>query len=106
MATLAVTGLTLAASGGASIFPAVPVALAVLGNVAALAAASYIDNAFIYPALFGDDTQSPDNFQGLDISTQDTGGPRTLCFGSEVKVPCHLSWLGDVVQENESAGGK
>jgi len=106
MATLAITGLTLAAGSGASLFPAVPAVLAAVGNVAALAAATYIDSAFIYPALFGEEQQAPEAFQGMDISTQDTGAPRMIAFGSQVKVPCHLSWLGETVQEDRSVGGK
>lgn len=103
MAALAVVGAGFA-TAGPGIFGAG--ALAAVGSAAAIGIAAYIDNAFIYPALFGEDQQHPAAFQGLDLSTQDTGGPRTIAFGPRVRVPCHLAWMSSLDQQDTSSGGK
>ena len=67
----------------------------VLGSVVG----SYLDAAYVMPALFGQDAASP-NYGGLNISAADEGSPIWRVHGQSIRVP-----VEGISFRSRSAGG-
>lgn len=66
---------------------------------AGTALATYIDQQYVYPALFGKKNPKPDALEGFQISTTDPGAPRWEVYGSRAWVPCHYLWSLNIREE-------
>lgn len=79
------------------------------GTLALIAAggmlASYADQAFLYPELFGKKNPRPTALEGFQLSTTDPGAPRWEIYGSRAWVPCHYLWSLNIRDETVSGGG-
>ena len=102
MATLVVGGL-IAKAGGFTALSGWTLAAAVAGTVAA----SYVDQNFIMPALFGSDAPEQDAKVGnLRLSTTNPGAPRYRVFGRQAMVPGHFLWnLNQRAVKTTTGGG-
>jgi len=95
MVTLAFGGI--AAASGAALSSGA----AIVGGLLA----SYIDQRFVYPELFGKNgNPKPDSLEGFQLSTTDPGAPRWDIFGSRAWVPCHYMWTKGIREELQGNG--
>lgn len=88
----------IAAGVGTAYGTGVAVALSV-----ATALAAYVDQAYVYPSLFGKKDTKPDSLEGFQISTTDPGAPRWIVFGTRAWVPGHYMWTLNI--DSETTGG-
>ena len=74
----------------------------VLGSVVG----SYLDAAYVMPALFGQDAASP-NYGGLNISAADEGSPIWRVHGQSIRVPGLLLFVNEPrAQSRQNRTGK
>lgn len=98
---IAVAGATLSAgTTGATLF-AITAATA-----AAAIGASYLDQRFIYPALFGRDRPQTPNVLGIDQMTGEDGAPGHRSWGRIALVGGHVLWFENLETANVSQGNK
>jgi hypothetical protein len=106
-------GGAIAGSGAVSIFgtsiAAATIGSAIGGTVLGFAG-SFIDQTFVFPALFGKDSgslQGP-RIDDLRFMTASAGTPMHFCLGRAVRVPGQVIWLGNTreVTDEEEVGGK
>jgi len=103
MATLALMAV------GNAIWPAAAGQIAVGATIGAMAG-SYIDQAYIMPALFPSDNQrtSVGKLDELQIQSASEGSPINRCLGEAVRCTGTVIWLPELieVQSTEEVGGK
>lgn len=102
MAAIAVGAVGSALTSGLSGASLVAASVAVAG---ATVLASYIDQQYVYPALFGKKRTAPQELEGFQISTTDPGAPRWEVYGTRSWVPCHYLWSLNVRDEITGGGG-
>lgn len=108
MATLVVVGVGAALQGSVAAGSAAAVALAVATAAAAVGAA-YIDQRYVYPALFGKDSPRNPNTAGLGIDTMtgNDGDPGHRSWGRYALVGGHVLWFENMrVIENRTSSKK
>lgn len=108
MATLVVVGIGAALQGTVAAGSAAAVALAVATAAAAVGAA-YIDQRYVYPALFGKDSPRNPNTAGLGIDTMtgNDGDPGHRSWGRFAIVGGHVLWFENLrLQENRTSSKK
>jgi len=68
----------------------------------------YIDQRFLYPALFPPEPIKGPRMGELTMQTVDEGSPVTRCYGPAVKIPGQLIWVGDIIEikREDEVGGK
>lgn len=76
--------------------------------IAAGAAASYIDSALIFPALFGGDLTEPPKVADVSVTGANEGGQIAMCIGPQVRIPISIIWAKNdpIVVYNNQSGGK
>jgi hypothetical protein len=77
-----------------------------IGGIAGTLLGAYIDQAFIFPELFGDDAPRPESIIGNELTGASEGDPINVCFGRKVRVPGTIVWAGPKVSSSAAVGGK
>ena len=83
------------------------IAFGPIGGFIGSAVGAYIDQAYLFPALFGsDDIQGP-RLQDTPLQTSTEGSPVKYCLGPQNKFPGEIIWRGPLeeVPDSESVGG-
>ncbi len=95
--------IVLGAAGGAVAGPA-GIFLGALGAIAG----SYIDNRFLYPALFPPPTLRGPRLDDLHVQVASEGSDMALIFGERVKTAGNVIWMSDIVEviRTSNQGGK
>jgi len=89
------------------------IALAIIGNTIApgigqiigATIGSYIDQAFIFPTVFGRDAIEGPRISDIPLQTSTEGSPIRRTFGPKNRVPGHLIWAGKLEEIEGSSGG-
>lgn len=104
MATIAlgVVGGVLASSG------AVGATLGAVLTVVGTAIGSYIDNQFLFPALFPPEDVVGPRLNEIRIQHQDEGAPQNYALGSKVRGAGTVIWVSDLIEIERTtrSGGK
>ena len=66
-----------------------------IGGAIGAAIGSYIDQKYLFPALFPEDDIQGNRIDSLQLSYSSEGAPMNRCFGSNVKVGATCIWLSD-----------
>lgn len=104
MATLAFAGVA-AYAGGAAGLTAGGVAASVLVG-AATAAGAYVDQAFLYPAIFGGPQQPKGpRLDELQLQTASEGAPIRRALGAGTRVAGNIIWIDEPVEHVHEVGG-
>lgn len=93
---------TLIGGGGGTFFGTL------LGAVGA-AAGAYVDQSFVYPAIFGKPKlMGGPKLTDLHLQTAHEGAPMNVCIGFETRVAGTIIWISDIIKEvtEEDVGGK
>lgn len=69
----------------------------------ATAAGAYIDNQYVYPALFSEDVEGP-HLENVEVATADEGTPATYALGSSCRMGGQIIWQGDPYAINNTTG--
>jgi hypothetical protein len=95
---------TVALSVGLSFIPVVGPILSVVGA----AVGSYIDNAFLLPALFPPEDIIGPRINEIQIQFNEEGSPHNFALGTQNRTAGSIIWIGDLieVEVTTSSGGK
>ncbi len=79
-----------------------------VGQAVGAAIGSYIDNTYIYPALFPQDPIEGPKISDLQLASTDEGSPMLRCFGAENRIPGTVIWTSGLkeTKKTEEVGGK
>lgn len=95
-------GMTVAAGYSTAAIALTQIAI----SAAATAAYAYVDQPYVIPALFGDDSPKDQNRVGnLQLPTTNPGEPRYKVYGREAYVPGHFLWVKNQKVLTTSSGG-
>ncbi len=98
-------GFALAAPGLGLAGPGIGLGSALAGASLGLMTA-YVDQRWIYPALFGKDGgPKPGSLEGFQLSTTDPGSARWEVFGTRAWVPGHYLWTLGLEEVPAQGGG-
>ncbi len=108
MAAIAIAGIGAYAGSAASAAGASGITLALITAATAAAAigASYIDQRYIYPQLFGSDKPRQDVLSGVDVMTGDDGSPGHTSWGRFAMVGGHVLWFENVETTSSTTSTK
>jgi hypothetical protein len=81
---------------------------AIAAGIAVAAAASYIDSAFVMPALMKKNAkdQDPEALFGLPQASVGLGQPRVWAIGNKVRVPMHVMYQSQKTRTSAAGGGR
>jgi len=104
MASLVISGTSAYLTAA---YPSATVAINIASAVAATAAYAYIDQPYIIPALFGEESGTKDQNRvgNLKLPTTNPGEPRYRVYGREAYVPGHFLWIKNQKVLTTTSGG-
>lgn len=102
MATLVVAGLGAVVTAGQT---GATLALITAAVAAASIGAAYVDQRYVYPALFGKDKPQNPNIVGIDEMTGDDGAPGHRSWGRMALCGGHVLWFENYELQDIGGGG-